>query len=320
MMASSAAVVGCYAECKSSRCSQLLTSDEYLSCLDYNACLLNKEEGGCTMEERNDLLPVKCRCYVGCSKPFRDTINSRQTHYCYYRGQLQMCMSLNADCYNVPTYLLKDFKTKCPCKVDNCLQSPNRNVPGNFTCVKYLNCLSGGPVSNLYAGCASVQQVRKAMQIGNRITNPQGTWILDKNCRCVNSCAKEQLEYWPGCGPSQRLARCYLEHSCSIEHLKPNLVPCACEEVCKTEIRAVLAVANNTIDLLCKNYRNYGKCLRKYGCGKRDLRMDYVKRLDECSCFQFCNAGSRESSFLNNQLGFLFCLLLLFTNSIVSKF
>ncbi|CAI9731646.1 Hypothetical predicted protein [Octopus vulgaris] len=275
-------VAGCYAECNSSKCSQILKSFEYLSCVDYNACLLNKNEGACTTTERDTLMPTNCRCYVVCNEQFRNTLSSRQAHFCYYRGELEKCIRSNPFCLDVSTYLLNDFEAKCPCKVENCLSSRSEIHPRNLSCTKSLSCLSGGPVANEYAGCASAKAVRKVMEEKNyQITNPKGTWILNKECRCVNICAKEQLEYWPTCGPAQRLAQCYVNAGCSIDDIKPNLVLCACEEVCRTEISAIVSAANASIDLLCNNYRKYGDCLKRYGCTKRDLRLTNIKILDE---------------------------------------
>lgn len=45
-------------------------------------------------------------------------------------------------------------------------------------------CLGRGPVASNAAGCSSPQAVREKMiEKGIFISNPNGTWILKKNCR-----------------------------------------------------------------------------------------------------------------------------------------
>lgn len=238
----------------------------YESCRNFNNCLMDPRRGGCTMRNRNILMLPQCSCYMACESSFKLLYENPEQSYCYYRGLLNQCLISNHICLGITSKYLENFSTDCPCEVENCLTSEG-GFPYQSSCYNHLMCLGRGPVASNAAGCSSPQAVREKMiEKGIFISNPNGTWILKKNCHCENSCPGELFHLLPSCSRVQKLIACYQEAQCSIKKFKKKLSPCSCDYLCRSEIAAVKALKNGTKEELCQKKLKYEDCKKKYGC------------------------------------------------------
>lgn len=241
----------------------------YKSCRQFNRCLMDPRLGGCTKRNRDLLMLPQCSCYMECERSFRLLYQNPKQSYCYYRGLLHRCLTSRHVCLGITSKYLKNFDKDCPCEVENCLNS-DRRIPYGSSCYNHLMCLGRGPVAPNAAGCSSADAVREKMiERKLHISNPNGTWILKKNCHCVNSCPGEVFHLLLSCRRIQELIACYEKVGCSIKKFKRKLSHCSCDYLCKSEMAAVNALKYGTKEEICEKNLRYENCKKTYGCMPR---------------------------------------------------